>query len=149
MKTLQNYSLLFSLSALLLLCAGCQPPGPEEVTRTCLDRVVDKKYDKALAYCGPRFHEAVESHNWLISTHRSYVSDTAYTILSVEETSATNARAHVRITFTLRGRQDKRSNVYELRLTKRDKWYIDDLWYISAGGKPYRNVLSTLPASLF
>lgn len=149
MKSILSHFTFILVCGLCLIGTGCGMPGPDDVVSTCLRRLDDKNYDAVLTYCGPRFHEAVEQHPWLISTHRSQTHATSYVIHDVEYTTPTNAVVNATISFDLRGRERPFSAQYHLRLTLRDKWYIDDIWYLNAYGMPGQNVIDTLRGTYF
>ena len=134
---------------LVVLCAvtACSRPTPEEVVTAMLDDVADKRYTRALRFCGPRVWETYSNNVPLTEIHARMCDETTYTVLPGV---VTDDLAYVRceVSFDMRG---DRVYVIPVRfdLVYDGRWLVDDAWRTGPDGRVGRNMLDHLPSTIY
>jgi hypothetical protein len=136
-------------SSIAILLAGCSLPPPDDVVRACLDELANNNYTKMLAYTGPDICFAYSNNLWLSRVHQVNVKDQDVIVEPFELLSSTTAIVRTHITFHQKRTKETYPLHLRLDMTLRDKWYIDDIWYLDENGAAYKNAIQNIPSSPF
>lgn len=133
---------LWTLAALAgaAVLGACGRPAPDAVVRACLNAAVEHRYERALAYCGPAFHEQYSNHLWLAQMHRQMAEKTVFSVDPPDALTSTSAQVRVYLDVTMRGGGRALHIPVRADLAWRDKWYIDTVWLLGPDGQPRGNV---------
>lgn len=130
----------FAALAGAALLAACGRLAPDAVVRACLNAAVDHRYERALAYCGPAFHEQYSNHLWLAQVHRQMAEKTVFSVDPPEALTSTSAQVRVYIDVQMRGGGRTLHIPVRTDVAWRGTWYIDTVMLLGPDGQPRGNV---------